>query len=478
MKDQVEILWRYGFKAGQVNSACTPAENSMTLTEWESGNLNFMYVAPERLQDDKFCDLMRRIPPDLVAIDEAHAASDWSDSFRPDYKKIGDLIVELKPKSVLALTATATPEVEEDIRRIFHLGNATRVLYLPSRENLHLSSETFTNPQQIYRAIESIDGSTICYCATVKKVAHYGASIRGGALCYHGKMTASERDASQNAFMQGNVRVMFATNAFGLGINKSDIRGIVHADVPASLDALTQESGRCGRDGKDAWCTAFFHSDAYNTQMYFINMKYPPKEVVERVFAYLQRIANKDGICKATIESIAGHCGGSQKESVGAAVSILTNFKVLERSNDSDSLTSVKFLKPHLQEQYARYPKEIEKIGFTNEVGFIEFNATNLAEALGLKPVKVRETLKELDKNGYIKWAPPFRGKTTKIIGGIELVDFEYLKRRRKLAIEKLETVFQYHRVPSENKHAYIADYFRGELQALESYQDISTTAP
>jgi hypothetical protein len=231
-----------------------------------------------------------------------------------------------------------------------------------------------------------------------------------------------------------------------------------------------QEWGRGGRDGKDSWCTAFYHEKAYSIQMFFINCKYPPREAVECVYAYLKKVANKDGVCKMTLESIGEHCG-KYKDSSASAVSILAKFKVLERSNDSDSLTSVKFLKPHLLDKYAQYVPEIEKIGFKNEQGFFEFNPINLADALGIKTRKLNDTLKELDKNGYIQWVAPYRGKTTKIVGDIKLVDFDYLKRRRESYVDKLNTVFEFCKVPDDRKHDFIADYFRGEEGAVREYR-------
>jgi superfamily II DNA/RNA helicase len=374
------------------------------------------------------------------------------------------MVSVLKPKSVLALTATATPEVEEDVRHILHIEEAKRVLYLPQRNNLHLSSEDFRSDGQIYQAIAAIEGQSICYCATVKRVnelyASMGGSIKGGATCYTGKMTPAERDAAQNAFMCGDVNCVFATNAFGLGIDRSCIRGIVHADAPASLDALSQEQGRAGRDGLDAYCTAFFSDKAYGTQLYFIDVRYPEAEIVRRVYAYLKTHADKAGIVKMTIEQIAGAVG-ERSDGAGAAMSILANFKVLDRSKDSDSVHNVRFVKPHLQEEYARFVPAIEKIGFKNDRGFWEFDVTALAEALSLKPKKVADSLKDLSTNGYIQWTAPFRGKISRIVGNVDLVDFDYLARRRELSIKRLGILWKYHRVPDESKHDFISEYFR-----------------
>ena len=428
MKDQVETLWKLGLKAGVINSAQSPAENAMIFNEWENNSLNFLFVAPERLSDPKFLDLMNRHNPSLVVIDEAHTASAWSDSFRPDYLKIGELINSIKPKSVLALTATATPEVDEDIRRILNIQEATKVIWMPQRTNLKLSSHDYQSDNQLFRAIEGIKGQVICYCATVRRAVELhgsmGNMLKGGATVYNGKMTPTERDAAQDAFMTGNIRVMFATNAFGLGINKPDIRGVIHAEVPGSMDALYQEQGRAGRDGLDSQCMSFFSEKTYGLQMYFIDGRYPAQGIVEKVYYHMKRAADNNGIIKLTIEQVADEIN-SKKEPAGAALKILENFKVLDRAKDGDSVTTVKFLKAHLQDEYAQLVPAIQKIGFRANNGSYEFEVIDVANEVGLKPKKVADMLKELADNSYIQYTRPFRGKTSKLIGDISLVDFD-----------------------------------------------------
>ena len=468
MKDQVESMWRLKLSAGQVCSAQTPAENMAALSEWENGILQFLLVAPERIPNERFMEAMRKMPPDLVCIDEAHCVSNWADSFRPDYAKVGEFVALLKPKTVLAMTATCPTEVEEDIRRVIGIPNAKKIIYFPQRKNLLLSSKALSGDFDIFKAAEAIDGPVIVYCATVKRLtslyALFGDRIRGGASCYHGQMEPAERDASQNAFMSGESRVVFATNAFGMGINKADIRGIVHADIPGSIDSVAQETGRAGRDGKDSTCVMFLGQKAYDVQKFFIENKYPPREIIERVHHVIKRNLDRDGVCRMTVEAISNACKMWSKDGAQAPISIMVTNGVIERGTVDKPVTSVRFLKEHLEENFKAYQDAIVKLGFRNEDGFYEFNQNALAEQLGLKVTKVIDTLKLLSDNGYITYVKPYRGKTCKLIGPVTKIDYDYLDRRRARSFENLEKVREYCLTPDEEKHNFLSKHFNVPL--------------
>jgi ATP-dependent DNA helicase RecQ len=463
MKDQVEALWNFRLPAGQISGGQTPQENQMTLLNWESGDMQFLLVAPERLESEQFMTTMTRFPPDLVVVDEAHCLSQWGDSFRPSYTRIGDFIERLSPKTVLCLTATATTDVEQDIRRVLGIENAAKVIYYPPRENLKLKTFDGYSDQELSRILNRCKGSTIVYCATRKETERLFkmfSDIEGGGLVYNGGMTSDERTTNQNLFMSNNVRVMFATNAFGLGVNKADIRCIIHRDCPGTVEAVAQEQGRAGRDGLPSYCGLFTDPRSFETAQWMIDTTYPPESKIRSVFWKMQQLADKNGVFQMTIEDLAGASGIHQKE-VGSAVGILKAAKVIERSDEDENPTKVRFLKrSHPDEAYQRYLDLIRAVGNVTEEGRVEFKMTTLLQIGKLKYTKTNEILKQLDENGYITYTRPFRGKTTKIVGAIGQVDFDRIDKRRSLSLAKLRQVQEFADTPDDQKHSYLQRYF------------------
>lgn len=485
MQDQVENLWRLGFKAGQLSSGQTKAENDMTLNQWECGNLNFLLVAPERQDNDRFQEAMQKVKPQLVVLDEAHCLSTWGDSFRPSYVKIGKFIDRYRPQSVLAMTATATPEVEADIRRVLGMQKAALVIYYPKRANLKLSCLEFRdNPEQGYsqhkdwaretalapivnreilREINQIKGSVIVYALTKKRCDEmYKAlheRIDGGALVYHGGMDAAERTSNQNLFMNNDVRVVFATNAFGMGINKPDIRGVIHRDVPGSVEALTQEDGRAGRDGLDARCVTCVCDDAFQTSQFFIESTFPPQLRVEQVYHFLQKTKDPAGIVKMTGKEISDRMGINERV-VSSALGILASNHVVERSKEGDTIIQIKVFKEHLDDKYQHIIDSIRRLGQMRD-GFLCLDFASLVTETKQKAAGLKTSLRDLDKNGYLKYIAPFGGKTTRVVGTLDQVDFERLEVKRGEAYGKLDHLLAYIATPDESKHDFMLDYFK-----------------
>jgi ATP-dependent DNA helicase RecQ len=440
MKDQVEALWKFRLPAGQISGGQTPQENQMTLLNWESGDMQFLLVAPERLESEQFLNTMTRFKPDLVVVDEAHCLSQWGDSFRPSYTRIGDFIERISPKTVLCLTATATTDVEQDIRRVLGIENAAKVIYYPARENLKTKTFKGYSDVELGRLLRKCEGSTIVYCATRKETERLFKTfgdVQGGALVYNGGMTSDERTTNQNLFMSNNVRVMFATNAFGLGVNKADIRNIIHRDCPGTVEAVAQEQGRAGRDGLESFCGLFTDQRSFETAQWMIDTTYPPEHKVKSVFWKMQQLAGPNKVFQMTIQDLAQVSGIHEKE-VGSAVGILKAAKVIERIEEEENPTKVRILKKHPDEAYQRYIDLVRSVGNPREDGMVEFKMTTLLQIGKLKHTKTNEILKQLDENGYITYTRPFRGKTTKIVGDIGQVDFDRISKRRALSLVKL----------------------------------------
>jgi ATP-dependent DNA helicase RecQ len=281
MKDQVDKLGALGIDALTVNSSQSAAQRREAEEALREGRGQILYVTPERFRDREFFELLLRRSIALVVVDEAHCVSQWGHDFRPDYMMLGRVIERLGRPPILALTATAPREVQEEIERELRMRDVRRVIGELVRPNLRLEVLRTVNASEKEAALERIlresEGSGIVYVATVKEAErlHEELSGRWPVVLYHGRMASRARTEAQDAFMSGEARAVIATNAFGLGIDKPDIRFVVHWHFPGSLEAYYQEAGRAGRDGGPARCAILYQVEDRAVQRYFLGGKYP-----------------------------------------------------------------------------------------------------------------------------------------------------------------------------------------------------------
>ena len=275
MKDQSDKLEEHGVDAAAVNSALSARERREALRRIRERDADFIFTTPEQLENPEFLKKLKAAPIDLFVVDEAHCITQWGHDFRPAYAGLGAALRALGDPTLLALTATATPDVIEDIAR--QLGRPRmRVLNVGVyRKNLYFEVQQVTNAAEKKQALLEVvrsGGAGIVYCATVreaKSVHAWLASQRVKAELYHGRLGGRERTERQVAFMSGAARTMVATNAFGMGIDRPDIRYVVHYQLPGSLEAYYQEAGRAGRDGAEARCTLLYDHGDRRVQLYF-----------------------------------------------------------------------------------------------------------------------------------------------------------------------------------------------------------------
>lgn len=466
MQDQVTGLLRMGVQAGQISSGQNPAQNELTLKRWMEGALQILYVAPERLANEGFMLALKQCPPHMVTVDEAHCLSQWSDTFRSAYCKIGDYITAARPLVVSAFTATCPPEVEADIRRVLCLGEARKLLNYVRRDNLKLHSAPFGGMSHIADLLREANGPSIVYCATVKNLELTVQQLQGlmpehTITMYHGQMDTSKKNVNMKLFMDGRAEVCVATNAFGMGVDKADIRMIVHRDIPGNPEALAQEVGRAGRDGKESHCHTLFDKESVRTQKWFLNNAHPSQSEVHQFYNALKSLADpRTNIVVASADQIANQ-SGVKTFAHRAVRQILMGAQVVTPVNDDRSFATVKFLGSSEDGKFRAYREAINMIGVTGKDGEIEVELSALSDQLMVEEPTIKANLKRMSESGLLSYTPPPRITPLLITGDPSSIDFVRLAERRQQAVDKLEMVVEYQNIPDSGKHDYIERCFK-----------------
>ena len=283
MKDQVDAMEVAGIPATFLNSSLNAEESRERFKKLNAGEYKLLYVAPERLMLSGFLEDLKRWKVELIAVDEAHCISEWGHDFRPEYRRLAELRGYFPGVPFLALTATATPRVQGDIVRQLHLKNPKIYIASFNRPNLVYRVEAKNKPyDQIYRYVQNHPGdSGIVYCQSRRTAESLAERLQEdgiAARAYHAGLTAAQRSKNQDLFLRDDVRVICATIAFGMGINKSNVRFVIHADLPKNIEGYYQETGRAGRDGLPAECLLLFGAGDTVKYAQFIEQKTDPKE--------------------------------------------------------------------------------------------------------------------------------------------------------------------------------------------------------
>lgn len=295
MKDQVDALVGRGVRATAINSTLAEAEMSERLAAMGRGEYRLVYIAPERFRSERFVRALAPIRIGLFALDEAHCISQWGHDFRPDYLRIKEALASCGRPQVVALTATATPDVRDDITAQLGLGTGgrapPRVLVSGfARPNLTLGVRRVGGREDklafVGDAVERL-GAGIVYCATRKNVDRVAGDLGADTIAYHGGMSDGDRKAAQERFTKAAKPVVVATNAFGMGIDRPDLRFVIHHDIPGSLEAYYQEAGRAGRDGAPAFCDLLFNYADVRTQEFFLDGANPSPDAIRGVYAVI-----------------------------------------------------------------------------------------------------------------------------------------------------------------------------------------------
>lgn len=471
MRDQVQSMNKLGIKAACINSSQTEAQNYMSLKDWSEDRLQMLYVAPERITNEQFMRAMESTKFSLVVVDEAHTVSSWSASFRPSYVNIGKFIEKFNPDVVLAMTATATNEILNDIKRILHIEDAKLCRYYVPRTNLNLSSSVTTDdelPAQVLRRVRQVEGSVIVYCQTVKLVAEltsYLASMGESVTFYHGQITNQhEKSINMDAFMSGRARICVATNAFGMGIDKPDIEAIIHTGPPNSIEAVSQEVGRAARDGRKAFCHMFITDNGLAMQEHLFRSSNPTGSSIRKAYEILEERADQDGIAKVRNKDVIELTGD---DSAGGALNFLQTLGCVERIKSSskvytigDSLCDLDVVPKRLQDVV----EAVREYGTqnTDQSGHVTYSIdlAFLVSKVHKSEATVKSKLNELHKENIFNVTKPFTGLATKLIRKPTFEDVVTAESRRSSEWKKIQEVREYAYLPDDKKQQYITDYF------------------
>jgi ATP-dependent DNA helicase RecQ len=303
MRDQVEALERKAIAAAFINSSLSSAQVSDRMARAAQGELKLLYLAPERADAGRTIEQLARIGVTLLAVDEAHCISEWGHDFRPSYRRIGQLRTRLGEPPTVALTATATPDVRTDIVAQLGLRDPNVIVAGFDRTNLHYSVRSERTHRDKDRAlVETLrdrPGVAVVYAPTRKGTERLASTLtraRIQAVAYHAGLDDIARNQAQDAFMQERARVVVATSAFGMGIDKPDVRTVVHWAMPGTLEAYYQEAGRAGRDGEPAACVLLHSYPDRFTHEHFIEQAHPPRRLFEQAWRILKRHADEVGL--------------------------------------------------------------------------------------------------------------------------------------------------------------------------------------
>jgi ATP-dependent DNA helicase RecQ len=481
MKDQVDALSARSLPAAFINSTLTGSQVSDRLARAGRGDIKLLYVAPERFDAGITADRLRAMGVSLLAVDEAHCISEWGHDFRPSYLRMRHVRERLGAPPTVALTATATPEVRKDIATQLALRNPSIIVTGFDRTNLHYHVLPTRNDQEkddaLVQTLRDHDGLAVVYASTrrnVERVTGVLERARISATAYHAGLDDAHRHEVQDSFMNEDVRAIVATNAFGMGIDKPNVRLVVHHAMPGTLEAYYQEAGRAGRDGLHSECVLLHSFPDRFTHEFFIKGAYPERALVEAVYGAMQRSVDRSGVTELGPEEIArlvpGKVGSRDVES---ALRILQRADAVRRESESGSAVLVRLLATPERIRRELPDAHNPELGFLRALWRAAGNRLNDGAVVtldGLPPgfsgsSTAIPLLSSLQSRQFLTWE--------RVGGGLRLTDpqrplssfdveWMVIDRRRRADLAKLDAMQKY-AYTTGCRRAFVLRYFGDE---------------
>lgn len=482
MKDQVANLRSRGIKATAIYSGMRTADVVTALENCIFGDYKFLYVSPERLSSEFFLLKIRKVNVTLITVDEAHCISQWGHDFRPAYRTIGELRRLFPGVPVLALTATATPAVVSDIQQQLGFEQENCFSMSFGRKNLvYVVRRTENKEQELLHILRNIPGSAIIYTLNRKKtkeICNHLVANNITAEYYHAGLAPENKDAKEEAWKSGRARVMVSTNAFGMGIDKPDVRLVIHTDVPSSIEAYFQEAGRAGRDGNTAYAVTLFSRADKPVITRRLSDNYPSKEFIRDVYdnlCYYYTMALGDGLDCAFEFSLGDFCKQYHLPTLqtDSALRILTRMGYIEYVEEMEYSSRVRFIvdKEGLY-RFRGLPADYELLvnallrnysGLFTEYAFID--ERYLSRITKLSRHRLYEILVSLASKGLVAYTPskkcPVVTYTRHRVLGSELRFLpEVYDERRALFAQRLSSIVNYVATADKCRSSLLLEYF------------------
>ena len=481
MKDQVDALTARGLPAAFINSTLTGAQVSDRLSRAARGDIKLLYVAPERFDAGTTAERLRAMGVSLLAVDEAHCISEWGHDFRPSYLRMRDVRERLGAPPTVALTATATPEVRRDIAAQLALGNPMIIVTGFDRTNLHYHVLPTRNDTEkddaLVQTLREHEGLAVVYASTrrnVERIAGVLERARISATAYHAGLDDAHRHEVQDSFMNEDVRAIVATNAFGMGIDKPNVRLVVHHAMPGTLEAYYQEAGRAGRDGLHSECVLLHAFPDRFTHEFFIKGAYPERALVEAVYAAMQRLVDAAGLTDQSPERIARFVPGKVAgRDVESALRILMRADAVRRESESGSSVFIRLLATPERIKRELPDAHDPELGFLRALWRAAGNRLNDGAVVsldGLPPgfsgsATAVPILTALQSRQFLTWE--------RLGGGMRLTDprkpvtafaveWTVIDRRRRAELAKLDAMQKY-AYTTGCRRAFVLRYFGDE---------------